>query len=295
MATSAKIHVDFYTVEIPDDKPTFDSIMNTVMALPEVRRHILRHNEPVKLEHGRRSINRWEGDLTRIRMRQIPPKSSTLHPSVALDLSADEGLGEENAFIYDVSTRVLAIQRNRLGVGSAAFTEFFEQMGPAPGIVLHPIMPRREVDALLKKLESIRRINVRVAGMGNAQALKDVDGDVHHLTALAEALGAPSVELVFSMQYARGTMPVGKVRQFFRTLFRLDKENQLQLQKAEIAGKDDADAKSEILDLLEARMVEVVDVKTSERHFSSETRLQAVIAAWERRKGELEQMLTPSR
>jgi hypothetical protein len=123
---SKKINVDFYRVEIlGNNSDKFENIIKSVgSSANDASRTIDINHSPTRLQEFGEYPNFCDGNMMRIRMDEIPSLASVDGDIAPITFDDDEGLGEETAFLYQIPTRVLMLQRNKFGVSASSFTKY---------------------------------------------------------------------------------------------------------------------------------------------------------------------------
>ncbi len=170
MAKSIKI--EFYRVTMPENAPAFDTILAAITRLPNNERRTRsvggRH---VRLREIRQADGIWEGDITRIRMTEVPGKASLDGDFEPFEFEDDEGIGEETAFLYHARTRVLAIQYNHFGATPSLFARYMEAIGGIEGLIDFQPAINPNVITRLANMEVYRSIEIGLAGLDNSALL----------------------------------------------------------------------------------------------------------------------------
>lgn len=284
------LNIDFFTVEMPEDSPPFDSVLVKVGALDHQSRNFDVGSTPVRLQHYSRSGNLIHGDLVRIRMDELPAKASLSGDVGPLNLESDEGLGEETAFLYDSRLNALLLQRNRVGVTASVFVKYFEGMAELSDPI--NLLPTMRSDAMkrLDELATVRKLKLKVSGTENLRAFKKAEYGLSTLADLSSALSAPTVSIEVGMSYARGSMHVRAVKNAVKKALKLTDVEALTLD-----GYNALEDK-EVIDFIKDRMSDSVSIPPSQvdgrsRSVSYYVRNAVLKEAWERAHDELGELL----
>ena len=138
------------------------------------------------------------------------------------------------------------------------------------------------------KMEIIRKLNVRVGRIQNANAFKHSAHGLAAMADLQQELEAPVVSVNVSMGRHSGSLPLKKIRQILASLFKFYQNNGNEIQKIKVSGVDDEDEKDEF-DLLNHKIVEVSEVELAawNRRLSYDTRRHALHTAWKKHRGQI--------
>jgi hypothetical protein len=288
-----QISIDFYRLTMPDGAPTFEHLIQQVSVMPQDdTRNLDAGSNPIRLQESAVwDGNGHEGEMVRIRMEMLPRKASLDGVIEDLDFEDDEGLGEETAFLYHPAMRILAIQRNRTGVSASTLVWYFKEKGHLEqAIDIAPVL-QRGVMQRLAEIQTVRRLEIGVAGLDRGLILQNGGHGVGDIVRLSEELRAPRVSISLSMGHQRrGGLMLDRVVALARNLRNLAGDHHDEIQKIEISGIDGADEKV-VLDLIEERMTDVQFVQPEEsRTIPYRARRDAVREAWTKRREELVEM-----
>lgn len=290
------MRIDFYSVETPDGV-NFRDLLAQANALPNDNSRVQEiEGIPYRLQELRHAGRLRLGDMVRIRMNDIPIIVSLDGDVDEVELEADEGIGEETAFLYDNTTRVLAIQRNRFGVAPSKFTSYFEELAGLDNPIIAAMILREDVARELGRLQVVREFHVRFASIKNPTLItQDRPGTKNAIKLLDDT--APAVGITLAMGRKRGSLSVPAVvdsaKKFLKwATGKVAGEEQVESIKVHGTFDDDSEAK---INLLEYRLVENADVPVDarSRRLLYDNRRTAIREAFDRRRAELERMFPP--
>ena len=102
---------------------------------------------------------------------------------------------------------------------------------------------------------------------------------------MIQAMQAPSVDITISMGHEKGSLVTQAVKAVADALLTIANDAPDQVKKIKITGSPDDEGQSSLLNLLEDRMVEPVEVlEDANRRLSYQSRINAVMQAWQRRR-----------
>lgn len=286
-----KLKVDFFKVVLPDDSPhSFEYVLRAVHDSPDDdTRNATRNACPFRLQKAWETGDCWKGEMIRIRMDQLPIKAKLSGDVSSIDLEDDEGIGEETAFLYHVPTKVLTIQRNRFGVSAGIFAWYFEEKSSVESIKLEPILQKDGLQRLAN-LKDVRKLSLNIAGVENMTALQGLGQGVESMITLMDQFKSPHLTLTLSMGKRRGSLEW--VKSFAQSFAQYNQQRESSIHKFEISGKTE-DGEKSVLDLIEFRMVEEIEVELqSGRTISSSEREFVVQKAFSSRRQELLEMFS---
>lgn len=285
------IRVDFYRVDTRNPSILFEDVIQQISALPpDEARNVEIRGFPIRLHTSSQRSNFWQGDLIRIRMNNIPTIASLSGETEPIDLEDDEGLGEETAFLYHIPTKVLMIQRNRLGVSVSAFSRYCQRICQlSEDIAFDPIL-RGDVLVRLTQMRVVRKFELKVARVEDLSILQGRNLGVDEILNIREFFNAPKISLAVSVGNRRD-MSLENVIDTAISLFRHASENTGNVKKIEVSGAEEEDSQTDVIDLLEYWIKEWVNISPADpRIVSYAERLQALEEAWNVRREELLQM-----
>jgi len=295
-----KMKIDYYQVELPkDETKTFETLIKSVADSADDRTRNEKYNHvPFRLQEAHESGSLWIGNMVKIRMDGIPPKTKLTGEQEDIDLDDDEGLGEETAFLYDPKTKILVTQRNRFAVSTSAFARYWVLRCGIDVLSLNPVL-RSDAMKRMEQMRVHRKLEVSVAGLNNMQIFQNQGKGVGALVDLSTEFKAPIVSIAVSMGHNKGTL--AKVKDYADKLMKAvntstSSRNQKKsgaVTKILVSGKEGDDEPTEVVDLLEDRMMDIVKVDMSRDHNAfRQTRQDALQQAFNDRKVELEQMFS---
>lgn len=285
--------MEFYKVGMPEGAGIgFESILDILSPLDLGARCEVIGGTPVRLETHDVGIESIHGDITRIRMDDLPHKARLNAPVEALPLDENEGLGSGTAFLYDRGLGVLAIQRNQMGVLPSAWAKYFTHKAGLDSVINLDLILHPDAMARLAKVQKFRRFNVKVAAPGNASIFKDTGLGPGALIDLMEASPRATIDVVLSMGNEAGSLP--KEGLLSRASKILDaiwlRYGDGEKCKLEVKGSDDLDSRY-VIDLIKDRLIAVVPLPIGAlRTIPYTFRKRAVEEAWRAYRPELIQM-----
>lgn len=282
------IKVDFYRVEISNTgNLSFENLIQQVLDKPRLDRIVTINAAPIWLVEASINNDCVEGDLIRLKMRDIPVKGSLQGIVENIHLTENEGLGIQSAFLYHIPTKVLLLENRKSGIYHSNFARYLSQINQEnPPILINPIL---QLEALKKldRMTDIRKVDIRVAGLDNLAILGNDDYAVKEITEMGKYFQSPYLSLQLSVGKARKkSLSLEKVKNFVTNLF---DSGENQVEKLTITGNADDD-ESLYLDLLRDRMREEISHNSSSRTLSYKERRDCIKSAWNRRKQEIIEM-----
>lgn len=290
------MRVDFFRVEVSDGVDV-DRILATIKALPQKRserRTRLLSKVPFRMRVISKRQRFWDGDMTRIRMNDVPVRSSLDGRETNMALADDEGIGEHTAFRYDTRTRCLAIQTTRVGVSASKWAAYLEDISGEEGIVPVVVEEPGEGKETIRRLEDVRKIHIRYAGTIDAAVIANpLEGSVAGLDAISNT--APVAEVSVSVGNRKEGFNLQWAKTMLRNLYSQAKElatgGEQRIERIDVIGTFDDDAKAN-LNLLQFLMREESDVPVNRktRRMMYADRKLGIADAWDKRQPQLDRM-----
>jgi hypothetical protein len=230
----------------------------------------------------------YAGDFVRIRTRDIPVRAGLVGEPVEFELDEDQGVGERTAFLYDPRLKVLALQRNRMGLSTGGFEWFVDQVG-AESIRLAPVLATDGIRRL-QDLRKVSTIEVKFAGVRDPDKFtKSGDVAVSTMGGLIKQIGANSASFYLSTGRTGYSLNVAGVKKVARDLMDLALDRDVT--KVAVSGMNE-DGQRDSLDLMKLRLtVRANNVgDPNSRQVDYIYRHQAVKAAYEASLSQLTEM-----
>jgi hypothetical protein len=293
-----KLNFDFYRVAMPERaRITFEELLLEIEARPGRERTFHGPRYPVRLNNLQRTRNLIIGEVARIRMNDIPPKMKLNGEVDPIALDPDQGLGETATFLYSPAHEILIFQKNKNALPASTFCMYMEEFGDLGNDLLFDIVFSPEAIQRMAQLRYVQRFDLEVAAPGNAAIFRDMDLTPEALATLMVATPRVKAAFSFSMGHrTTGTLVREEVVRFCRRIFHRQETDPGAGEsiKLIVSGREDALDDKEVIDLLNDRMVETVEVNIGEaRNISDEQKRDAILTAWQRRRADVELMFTP--
>ena len=196
-----KVKVDFFQLQLPEGfEPSFKELSEKVSALVGRNRNCSMYGAVIRFHKMFFENNLVEGDLIRLRMDALPVRGDLDGKIEPINFGDEEGVAEQTAFLFHPASNILLLQRNRSGVGSSTFQEYFGQKGKVPDpIVLLPVI-KSEAIRRLARFQEIRKVQIVLAKP--RMAAKVAHADVASLGSFLDAM-----ELLSSRRERNSSFP----------------------------------------------------------------------------------------
>lgn len=280
------ITFDFYRVKVEDKAGrSFPDLLEEMNAVDD--RAQSRTDDAIRLQPVKKSHGMLRGDMLRIRLNEVPVKAKLSGETKEIDLAADEGIGEETAYLFHPNTRILVIQRNRIGVSAAVMAKYFRTLCKVRAVNLEMILKQDALERI-RGMATIRTFEVHVAAPDRAEGLR---GRGHSAKAMYDLLNdhqANNLTVKLSMGHKRGGL-----QNVIDTIVRLagnQAEDPAVKKILVIGNEDEDDSEKTLIDLLQDRLTESVILEGDGSRVTSAQRFKALNAAWELHRDYLESL-----
>lgn len=288
---SRKLYADFYSVECNGEND-FVPLLQHVGTMPNntpSKTRSINGVDPVRLTRFLRSAvdneSVLEGIFTKIRMTGLPVKaSSTSDEQEDIDFSDTEGVGESTAFLYVPARKILVLQRNRYGLTTNAFEEYFQHFANRKrAVLLVPIISEHT----LRRLSAARRLtklSFKILPLASKDQLKSGVATLSHALACMEYAGAATLSVDLSVApRSDNSLGHARIMETIKTLLLLRKSLPCarEVRRLQVAIKETGNPSVAILDLLRDKVSysETVSYNTS-RRLPDEAKLAFLEKAW---------------
>lgn len=285
------LKVYFYKVVMPKESGLkFEELLQLAASRVADDRTRIINNAPVFLCEIQQRPPFWHGDMVRLRMSNIPVKGSTRGNVSDIDLEADEGIGEQTAFLYHSKISVLALENNRSGVSDSAFGKYFQEIGDFSDEI--SVLPALQPDAYarVQKMGAIQKLIIRVANVEDLSVIAGSDPAITEMIKLSQVYDAREVEVsLINNSLKSGALSRDGVLGTVKKLLKIS-EQYKQVKKLTVEGGDEEDDIRPV-DLLLDRLQDIVPIDPGgARTLSYFIRREAVRKAWESRQGDITRM-----
>lgn len=208
------------------------------------------NNESSRLQGATNIDGLWSIHLVRIRKDDIPSITSDDGDLDPLDLTEDQGIGEEVTALYDPSNHVIMIQRNKYSLSPTGIASYFNTAcgDENTHIYLSPIV---SPDALqrIDETDLFRGIEVTIADLKNAS--NETKQSLSGITSKAENTSA-AVNVRITMSLDKRSKKSDSISDMFNLLRSFSRDSNVK--KMEVRKKDDENTPVEKFDLIEDRL-----------------------------------------
>lgn len=255
----ARISIHAYQVVPLDPKKStpLEQLIDLIDSKPDPERVRLCSQSEVKLEAiAKTADGLYLMNFVRLRFEHGPGRGSRNRKTVGFNFRPGEGFGEETAALYDPATSHMLVQYNHFGVRAGRIGEYLSLIDDNPDNQ-YELVPRfdEEVERKLARKQIMRSFRFKTATRRVARADKTAGMSLTSAVSLGGGFGADMIEvkLIAGGKKTR-SLDISKVYQAIGWLQARLGVDESSVDALEVSGKDDADTKSELLDLLGHRM-----------------------------------------
>lgn len=213
----------------------------------------------VRLEELEQHDGYYLMDFVRLRFEHGPGRAHRKKELEGFHFAPGEGFGEETAVLYDPKTQHMVIQYNHDGVRSGRIAEYLGLIDDNPDNQ-YDLEPRFEpaIERKLMRKHIVRSFHFRIATRRLSKADKMAGQALTSTLDLGEHFGAETIDLVFRASRGKRTssLKINEFRHAWRWLRERIGIDEHSVDAVSVFGKDDADSKAEILNLLGHRLKE---------------------------------------
>jgi len=275
---SKNIGIDFFVMQTTSSRDNFPAIFNRILNCPLPRRHLEIKGYPLivtalSFNSGEKC---FEGDITKIRLNDLPPRSKTDGTEALLNFDSDEGLGEKSAFLFYPASQLLVFQRNRHAVSPSLFCDYIRLAGGSAGTLsVDPIM---KSEAMVKLLR-IKPKKFMIALKGDLANLvfSDEETSIRDALHAKDMFGAPAISLGFSVGHLKTELKKPIIEKFIRWA-RKQKHTGVEISKLELCGESPDNA-HDLLNFIEEIVRDEQTVQFSARTLGFDMRRDALYSS----------------
>lgn len=249
-----KVHA--FKVESSEGSARLEDVLQQIVSELRPRERIRLINQiELRAEHVTIKDQLWLLDFVRIRTNHGPGKVGRDSEVEGFDFEDEEGFGEETAALYDPATGYILIQYNHFGVRAGSISDYLSAFDGAANN-LYTFKPKFDED-----------VERRLLNQGITKKIR-FSLDVTRMSAqdrqrgrpLSEAIeygrnnGADKIKVEISVHGERGHGLAKSALESLAALRSIVGQNPEAVSKLEVAGKENDDSVTEVLDLLGHRL-----------------------------------------
>lgn len=204
----------------------------------------------------------WLMDFVKFRQTQGPGKGSRNSKVVGFEFKKGESFAEETAALFDPANGYLLIQYNHSGIRAGAISQYLGEYYQAANNI-YDLKPKFDPDVERKLLKKV----IKKSFSFRIDVTEMTEQDLKRGVALKDAINlgkGSSAGLVTVALAAGGTKDNGlggKIVEMLQAVRELAALNPPAVKSVKIAGKENEDAATEVLDLLVQRLSVDLDIK----------------------------------
>lgn len=249
-----KVHA--FKVEKTEGSAVLVDVIEQIEAENSLRDRIRIINKAeIRVESVEERAGLWYIDFVRIRTDHGPGSVTRDEPIQGFEIDEDGGFGEETAALYDPETDYILIQYNHFGVRAGVIAEYFSQYD-TDEVNIYSFKPKFDEDVERRLLN--KTITKKLAFTIDVTRMTAQDRRDGH--ALSDAIsygrntGADKLKIEISVSGDKGRSLGELATDGLDNLRALVGNNPDAITKLEVAGKDDRDTATELLDLIGHRL-----------------------------------------
>ena len=224
-------------------------------------------------------LRQLHNQFVKIRMNNLPVKAAKSEGVSAIGLNSDEGIGEETAFLYSPTHKVLLLQQNQAGVSVTRVSEYFNHFGNGEDIVGISVMMKLDAFERFKKAQRIQSVSIGLVSVAGVEDYRDSGMSVSHAIDAMNQLGGQRINITVSVRQKDKSLSKGPVGKMISSLFGKHESDAARVTKLQLRA-DDEDGAS-MINFLRDRLVKAFNVPEDEdRRLSYKTRLDLIWRAW---------------
>lgn len=287
------VSVHLYEVVPHDAKRSapVEKLIDRIDKEPHERRiRVVGHTE-VRLEELERTEDGYYlMDFVRFRFESGPGRADRKKKIQGFHFAPGEGFGEETAALYDPSTRHMVVQYNQHGVRSGRIAEYLSNIDDNP-VNQYELEPRFEphIEHRLARKHIVRAFRFRVSTRHLHKVDRDAGASLTDTLKLGDHFGAETIDVMLRASRAKrsNSLDLSEFRRAWRWLQHRMGFDEHSVDAVSLIGKDDADSKAEIINLLGHRLKETFTdlAPNDDLRFPIEQRWSALLRArsgWEK-------------
>jgi len=249
-----KIHA--FKVEPYEGSENLENVLQKIANEPQLRERIRLVNQiELRAESIERRNGFWLLDFVRIRTSHGPGKVGRDSAVQGFEFEDEEGFGEETAALYDPNTGYILIQYNHFGVRAGAIADYLSAYDQNENN-LYTFKPKYDEDVERRLLN--QGITKKI--MFTLDVSRMSDQDRQRGRPLSEAIeygrrsGADRIKVEIAVTGDRGRGLAENALEGLNALRGILGQNPDAVRKLEVAGKEDRDSVTEVLDLIGHRL-----------------------------------------
>lgn len=179
----------------------------------------------------------------------------------ALDLEDDDEVTDESAFIFDPSSNVMALQRNKQGLSRKGVEVYLSgHQSLAEPIVLKPLTKAATLSRLARMSHTTKLV-VKIAQPQESSRNAPSGSSTNEAIEILNRLNAPTLRIEASAGRTDGVLT--RAKEFVRDLIARDERNEIDVHTLQITGE--IESEPAFIDLIEDKLIAEVSVEANER------------------------------
>lgn len=252
---TAKVKFDFFSVRTAEGNTiSFEAALNELLAMPPEESSIKIDNTDCSVCDSLRQKEYYAFLFSKIRMDRLPSCRKRNRDRRPLDLDDDEGLGEDMAIAYSPSLKIVSVQKNIHSMSANNIVKFVNEFFPQMQLSFLPIVKRDALERFAR-CGILKKARIKLQGTEDFSFLRNSNFSPEEKLTIQQMLMEPYVEIVYSVGRKQTSLSENiKQKVFFWANHHRSEENNNVL-AVEITGKEDEEARTVAIDLLEDRLI----------------------------------------
>lgn len=249
-----KVHA--YKVDASERSAPLQTVLAQISTQPNLRERIkIISQVELRAEAVEQRDNVWLLDFVRIRTDHGPGRVSRDAEVAGFDFEEEEGFGEETAALYDPQTGYMLVQYNHFGVRYGTIADYLSEYDGAAAN-LYTFKPKYDEDVERRLLN--QGITKKIAFSIDVSRMSAQDrargAPLAEAISYGRNMGADKVKIEISVTGDRQRGLADDARNTVNALLGILGQNPDAVTKLEVAGKEDRDSITEVLDLIGHRL-----------------------------------------
>lgn len=286
--TQKRVVIDFYQgrMHAADSPRSVAQVLSMLQALDQTPCHLV-GTDGFEIRRLTGDAQHLRGEFAKIRQHDIPHAGAPGGAERDLDLAEDEGLVEKNFFHYYPERQLLLYQKQGMGSSVTRLGKYLSQCC-GETLAFDPLLQPDPMRRLMRGSVHARVLSIRLARPTNP-AMYPADDWNHHLMAVLAGAGA----MTLSLEVRGDGRTADPDRRFLSNRLKRALSELLDdgaLQRAVLNIQDDAGQLESAIDLIKDRMYSVQVVEKRGRYFVAASMHEALRAAWDEKRGQLDEL-----
>lgn len=265
---TARVKFNFFRVRTAESSITFEDALNQLLTMPAEENLRKIDNTNYSVCDSLSQEGYYAFLFSKIRMDRLPICRKPNRAGRILTLDDDEGLGEDMAIAYSPSLKAVAVQKNIHSLSANNIVKIVNEFFPQLELSFLPIIKHDALERFAR-CGILKKARIKLQGTENLSFLKNSNFSSEEKLTIQEMLMEPYVEIIYSVGRKQTSLSERiKQKLFFWVNYHRIEENNNVL-AIEITGKEDKEANTVAIDLLEDRLIYLGKVRIKNRYLDT--------------------------